>query len=124
MANDDKKEYKDMLVLLSYMGSGPSILNKLDQLSVKMEDPALRDATTKLAKFFHDMPEIAHVKKFRLLSFAQNYSMNAGDRKRVSDSIYRIQHYCQKCVDSQEPQWQMIARAHGWTPPATANTPT
>jgi hypothetical protein len=124
MSNDDKKEYKDLLLLLSHMGSGPAVLNKLDQLILKMEDPRLRQATGNIAKFFREQPEMAHVKKFRLLNYAQNYSMNAGSRKQTSDAIFAVQSYCQAQVASQVPQWQLIARAAGWTPPDAAGTPT
>jgi hypothetical protein len=124
MANDDKKEYKDLLLLLSHMGSGPAVLNKLDQLILKMEDPRLRAAAGKIALFFRELPEVAHAKKFRLLNFAQNYSMNAGSRKQTSDAIFAVQRYCQAHIASQEPQWQLIALAAGWTPPDAAGTPT
>lgn len=117
MATDDKKEYKELLLLLSHMGSGPAVLNKLDQLILKMEDPRLRQAAEKITHFFRELPEVAHAKKFRLLNFAQVYSMNAGSRKQISDAIYVVQRYCQEHIASQIPQWQLIARAAGWTPP-------
>jgi hypothetical protein len=124
MAKDDKKEYKDLLLLLSYMGSGPTVLNKLDQLVYKMEDPRLREAVTKVAQSFREQPEFAHTKKFRLLSFADNYSMNAGSRKHMSDSIYALQRYCKEHIASQIPQWQHIALAAGWTPPSNVGAST
>lgn len=124
MTNDDKKEYKDFLLLLSHMGSGPAVFNKLDQLMLKMEDPRLRDAAGKIAQFFRVQPEVAHAKKFRLLDFARNYSMNAGSRKQTSDAIFDLQRYCQAHVASQVPQWQMIAHAAGWTPPEAGGAPT
>lgn len=113
MAKDDKKEYKEILMLLSYMGSGPAVLNKLDQQILKMEDPRLREAVSKVGQFFRTQPEIAHAKKFRLLTFAEAYSMNAGSRKQVADAIFALQNYCQTHVASQVPQWQIIARAAG-----------
>ena len=119
MATDDKKEYRDVLTLLSHMGSGPAVINKLDQLTVKMEDPRLRDTLKKMAQFFREQPELAHAKKFRLLDFARNYSMNAGSRKDASDGIYSVQRYCEQHVASQVPQWQLIAKAAGWNPPGT-----
>ena len=82
MATDDKKEYRDVLLLLSHMGSGHAVINKLDQLTVKMEDPRLRDTLKKMAQYFREQPELAHAKKFRLLDFARNYSMNAVVAKR------------------------------------------
>lgn len=120
MAIDDKKEYKDVLVLLSHMGSGPAVINKLDLLVGKMEDPRLRESLSQLARFFRLQPELAHAKKFRLLDFAKNYSMNAGGRNEASDGIYKVQRYCEEHVASQVPQWQLIARAAGWTPPDLA----
>ena len=117
MATDDKKEYRDVLLLSSYMGSGPAVINKLDQLVVKMEDPRLRDTLKQMAQFFREQPELAHAKKFRLLDFAHNYSMNAGSRKQASDGICKVQRYCEEHIASQLPQWQLIAKAAGWTPP-------
>lgn len=121
MATDDKKEYRDVLLLLSHMGSGPAVINKLDQLAIKMEDPRLRDSLAKMAQFFRNQPELAHAKKFRLLDFAGNYSMNAGSRKEASNGIYAVQRYCEQHVSSQVPQWQLIAKAAGWTPPGAAS---
>ncbi|HJW54314.1 MAG TPA: hypothetical protein VJ577_03500 [Burkholderiaceae bacterium] len=123
MANDDKKEYKDLLLLLSHMGSGSAVFNKLDQLILRMEDPRLHEAAGKIALFFRDQPEMAHVKKFRLLNYAQSYSMNAGSRKQISDAIFAVQRYCQAQIASQVPKWQLIARAAGWTPPNAAGAP-
>ena len=121
MPTDDKKEYKDLMQLLSYMGSGPAVLNKLDQLIMKMEDPRLRQATGNMAQFFHSMPEMAHVKKFRLLNFAMHNSGKAGSYKQVADSIYSLQRYCEVHIASQVPQWQLIATAAGWTPPSSSS---
>jgi hypothetical protein len=120
MATDEKKEYKDFQLLLSHMGSGPAVLNKLDQLILKMEDPQLRKAADQIAQFFRELPEVAHAQKFRLLNFAQNYSANAGSRKQASDAIHAVQRYCQGQIASQVPQWQLIAQAAGWTPPNAA----
>lgn len=124
MANDDKKEYKDLLLLLSHMGSGTSVLNKIDQLVFKMEDPRLRTATSKISQFFREQPEFAHIKKLRLLDYARSYSMNAGSRKQAFDWIFALQRYCQEHMALQVPQWQIIARSAGWTPPDAAGTPT
>lgn len=114
---DDKKEYRDTLLLLSHMGSGPAVLNKLDQLVNKLNDPRLKLMLGSVGQSFHDMPETVHNKKFRLLSWAGHYSANAGARKNLSNLIYTIQQYCQQHVASLVPQWQLIAMAHGWTPP-------
>lgn len=121
MATDDKKEYRDALLLLSHMGSGPAVINKLDQSTVKMEDPRLRDTLKKMSQFFREQPELAHAKKFQLFDFARNYSMNAGNRKDASNGTYAVQRYCEEHIASQLPQWQLIAKAAGWTAPGAVS---
>ena len=120
-ATGDTKEYRDGLLLLSYMGRGAAVIHKLDQVTVQMEDPRLRETLKKMAQFFREQPELAHAKKFRLLDFARNYSMNTGSRKQASDGIYGVQRYCEEHVASQIPQWQLLAKAAGWTPPGAAS---
>jgi hypothetical protein len=63
---------------------------------------------------------MSHAKKFRLLNYAQSYSMNAGGRRQTADAIFAVQRYCQTNIASQVLQWQLIARAAGWTPPDAA----
>jgi len=117
VAKDDKKEYKDFLVLLSFMGSGPAVLNKLDQMIQKMEDPRLREQVENLTKFFRSLPECVHLKKFRILNFASVNRNSTGQDKSASDLIFALEKYCQDQVQSQIPQWQIIAKAAGWTAP-------
>lgn len=120
MPTDDKKEYKDLLVILNHIGTGPTVLNKLSAAIQKLEDPKLKGDCERLFAYLDKQPEVRSLKKFQILGYASRNAGGTDHHKNASNFIYGIQQHCQTHIDSQVPQWQLIAQAAGWKPPAPA----
>ena len=118
MPTDDKKPYRDLLVLLGHTGGAPAVLNKLHAQLVKVTDPQLKALGDQIARFFIEKPQFAHWKHFQLLDFAHQYGANHGEYREVSDAIHAARDLCEARLWSTRPAWQQIALDHGWTPPA------
>jgi len=100
----DKKDYQAVLAALVSHATVASTINKITKVWVATEDAKLKTALGSL---------IAHLKEA-----ARNQSKpNAAVSLRLDVAPYKvIAEYCQKCIDSIKPQWQIIAEQHGWGP--------
>jgi hypothetical protein len=122
MPTDDKKPYRDLLILLGHTGSAASVLNKLHAQMVKIHDPHLKALCDQVVAFFIEKPQFTGWKKFQLLDFAHQYGANSGDYRATSKAINAAREHCEARLASTMPAWQQIALDHGWAPP-TRSTP-
>jgi len=104
----DKKDYESVLGTLVDYGTLASIINKFNRVHITTEDADLR----KLIE-----PVIAGIDKvLRDLPISKK-SVRASLRQQLKVEPYKsVVEYCQKCIGSKKPQWQIIAERHGWGP--------
>jgi hypothetical protein len=100
---DDKKDCRDTLSALQDASTIASRINKINKIANATEDAVLKKALVSLSGEFARARSVA--KK------DQTDTLNQAKFKKLID-------YCQKQIDSAEPQWQILARRAGWTPPA------
>ena len=104
----DKKDYQSVLGALVDYGSLASIINKLNRVLIATEDTHLKKliepVVARVDKVLRDLP---NGKK----------SVKASCRQQLKVEPFKsVVEYCQKCIGSTKPQWQIIAEHHGWGP--------
>lgn len=100
---DDKKDYRDTLSALQDALTIASRINKINKIANATEDAALKKALVTLSGEF--------ARALSITKKDQTHTLDQAKFKKLSD-------YCQNQIDSAEPQWQILARRAGWTPPA------
>ena len=104
----DKKDYQSVLSALVDHGTLPSIINKLNKVSITTED-------TDLKKLIE--PVVAHVEDALRNLPTTKKSLKGSLRRSLKAEPYKVLvDYCQKCISSTKSQWQIIAERHGWRP--------
>ena len=104
----DKKDYQSVLGALVDYGTLASIINKLNRVLIATEDTELKKliepVVTRVDKVFRDLPK-------------GKKSLKASLRQQLKVEPFKSAvEYCQKCIDSTKPQWQIVAEHHGWGP--------
>ena len=104
----DKKDYQSVLGALVDYGTLASIINKLNRVLITTEDADLKKliepVVARVDKALRDVP---HGKQ----------SVKASLRQQLKVEPFKsVAEYCQKCIGSTKPQWQIIAEHHGWGP--------
>ena len=89
-------------------GTLASIVNKLNRVLITTEDIDLNNliqpVITRVEKALRDLP---HGKQ----------SMKTSLRQQLKVEPFKsVAEYCQQCIGSTKPQWQIIAEQHGWGP--------
>ncbi len=121
MATDDKKEYKTLLTIIVSVASTPAKRNKLGKLAIGSDDPLLR----RLAADYNDAlrqaggPDDTPSWVERL---SKQPTCTIGHSNFIAVFL-AVTNECHKAIASVQPQWQRIALAHGWTPPAPKTSP-
>ncbi len=101
MAND-KKTYQTTIDALMTYGTYASIINKLNKVYVSTEDADLKKA---LFAIICNLKEVASIK-------------NKTTSLPLDAPLYKqIIEYCENCIQSMKPEWQITAEKHGWKPP-------
>ena len=104
----DKKDYQSVLGALVDYGTLASIINKLNRVLIATED-------TDLKKLIE--PVVARVDKVLRDLPSGKKSVKASLRQQLKVEPFKsVVEYCQKCIASTTPQWQIIAEHHGWGP--------
>ena len=104
----DKKDYQSVLGALVDYGTLASIINKLNKVLIATEDSHLQ----KLIE-----PVVARVDKVLRDLPGGKKSVKASLRQQLKVEPFKsVVEYCQKCISSTKPQWQIIAEHHGWGP--------
>jgi hypothetical protein len=106
----DKKDYQSVLGALVDHGTLASIINKLNRVFIATEDADLKKLIAPVvARVEERLRELPNVKK----------SVRGSLRQQVKvEPCKSVVEYCQKCISSTKPQWQIIAERHGWGPKA------
>jgi hypothetical protein len=104
----DKKDYQSVLGALVDYGTLASIINKLNRVLIATEDTDLKKliepVITRADKVLRDLP-------------ISKKSVRASLRQQLKVEPYKsVTEYCQTCIGSTKPQWQIIAEQHGWGP--------
>ena len=104
----DKKDYQSVLSALVDYGTLASIINKLNRVLIATEDTDLKKliepVITRVDKVLRDLP-------------ISKKSVRASLRQQLKVEPYKsVTEYCQTCIGSTKPQWQIIAEQHGWGP--------
>jgi len=103
----DKKDYQATLEALMYQGKLVSIINKLNKNLIATEDAMLREQLTSVIAHLNRI-ELNQTKKSQIISLLP----------RLKDQPYKkLFEYCEKCIQSIKPEWQIIAEKYGWKPP-------
>ena len=104
----DKKDYQSVLGILVDYGTLPTIINKLNRVLIATEDPDLKNLIE---------PVVARVDKVLRDLPSGKKSMRASLRQQLTVEPFKTAvEYCQKCIGSTKPQWQIVAERHGWAP--------
>jgi len=98
----DKKCYQATIDALMTQGTYAGIINKLNKVYVDTEDADLKKA---LLAIICNLKEVASIKNKTI-----SLSFNGPPYKQIID-------YCENCIQSMKPEWQIIAEKHGWKPP-------
>jgi hypothetical protein len=104
----DKKDYQTVLGALVDYGTLASIINKLNRVFIATEDTDLKKliepVVARIDKVLRDLP-------------SGKKSVRASCRQQLKVEPFKsVVEYCQKCIGSTKPQWQIIAEHHGWGP--------
>jgi len=104
----DKKDYHAVLSALVDYGTLASIINKLNRVLITTEDTDLKNViepvVARVDKALRDLP---HGKQ----------SMKTSLRQQLKVEPFKsVAEYCQHCIGSTKPQWQIIAEHHDWGP--------
>ena len=104
----DKKDYQSVLGALVDYGTLASIINKLNRVLIATEDTDLKKliepVVARLDKVLRDLP-------------SGKKSVKASLRQQLKVEPFKsVLEYCEKCIGSTKPQWQIIAEHHGWGP--------
>lgn len=107
----DKREYESILEACASRTTIGSFQNKFAKVWAKTEDPALK-------KYLGEI-----IRHFRLADRHLGGSKNGSKTLNQKTSLpleqepYRgLFEYCKKCLESEKPQWKIIAEQKGWGP--------
>ena len=93
-----------------------------------MTELATLDAKQRKLNKILSITEDTQLKKFPIASITtlENAYVAAVSRKAGNDKTHRVNtavspykelySYCESCLASIEPQWQILAKQHGWKP--------
>lgn len=100
----DKKEYQAVLKALLNNSTLTSLIKKLNKIWVETEDALLKKELENVIKLLKQASR-TQIKK------SQTLNVN------MQDPNYKpLVNYCQQCIASIKPQWQIIAEQQGWGP--------
>lgn len=107
----DKKDYQNVLVALDRDGTISATLNQLSKVQQQTEDKSLQTALENLAAAVRQQFPDAKTGRLR--------SVDKTKYPKFASGVERLRQYCQAAIDSTDPQWMILARRAGWTPPAS-----
>lgn len=107
------KDYKSTLKAFDATVTINATLNRLGEIAIETEDKQLKTMLENIAGRLRAL-HAKGTEKIRVAGIPQSHPLS-GD---ISKMVAVVTAYCRKCIDSKEPQWQILARQAGWTPPA------
>jgi hypothetical protein len=100
----NKKDYQTVLTILASHATITSYINKFAKTWATTEDSKLKNYLGTL---------ISHLKQAARGQTKPNQVLSL----RLTEEPYKsIAVYCNACLQSEKPQWQIIAEQHGWGP--------
>lgn len=111
----DKKEYTQLLIILESISGIRARVNKLVKLGNESEDPIIRELTKRMIVALKGgAPD--NLAAFVVQLEAQRTTTI--DQGNLIKTYRQVEAACRAATASVVPQWQITARAAGWTPPA------
>ena len=103
-SSSDKKEYQNVLATLASHSTTASFINKLAKSWASTEDEQLKKGLAAI---------LSVLKK---ISRTQSKPGAVWAIRLTEDPFGAVAKYCNRCIQSAKPQWQIIAEQHGWGP--------
>jgi hypothetical protein len=120
---DDKKEYKTMLKILGATTNYPTMLTKLSDIGVMTDDATLRGHAERIEGALRALlgPSVqpGNVKNSLVVLARTWHASQLHNQRMISEAVTAAHRYCQHCITSVEPQWMILAKNAGWTPPSS-----
>lgn len=113
------KEYQKVLVILESTGTHTSKQNKLTKISIETEDPDLKVLTKQLATMYSYYIKPSWYRNTKcwteeqLRTIPQSYDQWVEYKKPLEN---QLRQYLEMRIAQGTPQWQVIAKKHGWGP--------
>ena len=98
--SSDRKDYLDVLEVLSAIALPRASRNRLNKIRVRTEDHRLKTLLEAAIRQLDETPRMS-------LSVPSEQH-----RENIA-----LAKYCQRIVADEIPTWQVLARRHGWQPP-------
>jgi hypothetical protein len=103
----DKKQYQEVLLALKAIATIAATHRRLTKIETLTEDKQLRTILRSCLQLQQKAFIVAQIRKLQ----GQKIQVN------LDVSPYReLTAYCNHCISSVTPQWQVIAEQHGWMP--------
>lgn len=109
----DKKDYTALLKIIGKSASAQVVLNKLVELFHDTEDVHLKKHIQSVATLFKATAKGSKLTVCLANAVPAQFPVHMDLPKAISEAVA----YCHQCISSIEPQWQILARQAGWTPP-------
>jgi hypothetical protein len=109
---NDKKEYIDVLKALDRSGTLSTALNSLSAVQLATEDVSLARGLSIVTQLVRT--------QVRTKGNVRLFSLSAPQFPDLTTKLRQLAEYCVACRDAAEPQWQILAKHAGWTPPPEA----
>ena len=104
----EHNDYRDILESISRLSKVKEHHNRLNKIRMATEDSRLRE-------FLH--PVIEYLRSAELdIRATKRSNVNFAFNPKQEGPIRNLCLYCQECIVSKKPQWQIIAEREGWTP--------
>lgn len=107
-----KKDYIDVLKALDRTGTLSATLNSLSAVQLATEDAKLGNALAIVTKLIRTQVRVKG--NIRLIG------LPAPQFPDLTSKLRQLADYCLALRDATEPQWQILAKRAGWTPPTKA----
>lgn len=112
------KIYKDALTLILTAGSHSSMQNKWLKIEMSTEDPRLKYFAASLRRLYGLVLKSNGHTYTKAIDFeGTQISGNVHTIPLIRQKHALLKEYLEPIIASEQPQWQIIALQHGWTPP-------
>ena len=102
----NSKDYKKVITILGKITTISTIHNNLNSVFVKTEDQKLKKLLNELLKELVNYESVLEKKKL---------ASNKHHLDLTKEPFKSLISYCEDCIESEKPQWQIIAEQHGWS---------
>lgn len=112
------KIYKDALALIMTAGTDKALQNKWLKIEMNTEDKRLKYYAESLRLLYS--LKLGSLKRSRVEAYNFEGTAIWSDRQTVpliNHKKQELRAYLEPIIASEQPQWEIIARQNGWSPP-------